>query len=447
MIKKLGYKLQMGFAALLVTVLVLGAMLSVALSITAITLGEYKILKNVVLSSQTYYSTEAGIEDAVYRIKKVKNILPGYVLTVGDGTVDVSVNSPNQNSKIVTALSNVGNFSRKIEARLSIEKIEPEFFYGAQAGILGIEMENNSRIEGTGGIAGNIYSNGSIVGSPGATITGNVLVAGSASLDNVIIFGDAYANTITDSKICGNAYYQTIDSSSLNFLNNPSNPTCSDPLTPGNANPESPDLPLRNMPVSDSNINQWKLESTEGGVHEGDFIVNSNLTYGPKKIDGNLIMTANNKILTVAGTIYVAGYLDISNGSAIHCSASYGQNSCVVVVDGWIHISNNGNFGGSGEQGSYIMILSTSPCDSSQSAGCTHHNAAMDLHNNAAGAIFYANDGLIFLHNGVEVSEITAKKINLEPGAVVRYEQGLADARFSAGPGASWQVVNWEEIE
>ena len=93
------------------------------------------------------------------------------------------------------------------------------------------------------------------------------------------------------------------------------------------------------------------------------------------------------------------------------------------------------------------MILSTSICDGSSSVNCTNHNAAMDLHNNATGAIFYANDGLIFLHNGVEVSELTAKKIHLEPNAVVRYEQGLANANFYSGPGGSWEVVSWQEIQ
>ena len=118
-----------------------------------------------------------------------------------------------------------------------------------------------------------------------------------------------------------------------------------------------------------------------------------------------------------------------------------------MITDSWAHIANNGIFSGSGQAGSYIMILSVLNCDGTPKQGCTHHDAAMDLHNGAVGAVFYASEGLIYLHNGVEVSELVAKKIHLDQGAVIRYEQGLANASFSAGPGASWELAGWKEIE
>lgn len=441
---------QKGFAVFFIAILVIAITLASATSIFITTYGEQKISQNIVKSSQAYYAAEAGIEDAVYRIKKSMNIFANYNMQAASALVDVAVNSPTQNSRVITANGNANNIMRRLETRLTIAVITPDFFYGAQVGDLGIVMDNNSRIEGVGGVAGNIYSNGSISGDSGATITGDVVVAmGSqpTSLDEVIVWGNAYAHTITQSKICGSAFYQVIDSDSLNFLNNPSHPACSDPLTPGIANSGNPDSPLQNMPISDSDINQWKLEAANGGVHNGNLAIISDMSYGPKKIDGNLIVTSNNKTLTVAGTIYVTGYIDIDNGSTIRCQAVYGQNSCVVIADKWIHIKNNGIFRGSGEAGSYIMLLSASQCDGTSPIGCTDHNAAMDLHNNAEGAIFYANDGLIYLHNGVTVSEITAKKIHLENNAIIRYEQGLASASFSAGPGAGWQIESWKEIE
>ncbi|MBI4837122.1 MAG: pilus assembly PilX N-terminal domain-containing protein [Candidatus Portnoybacteria bacterium] len=602
-------KKQAGQTAIITAIFVLAIALFIALAIGHLILNQQQSRRNLVKSAQAYYTAESGIEDSIYRIKKSLNVPPNYTMTVGQGLVEVTVSSSSQNNRIITALSNVSDVFRKIETRLTIETINPEFFYGAQVGVLGLEMENNSRIEGAGGVSGNVYSNGPVDGDNGATITGNVFVATGMSqdqthtvynsdqtfgeanpiidiaqsfkpdvsntlvkasiyikkvgdpgdrtvriltdssdspsktslasatlrsdlvsasfgwvdivfpspsnlvqgntywlmidasrntnnywvwgkdqnqgygnglakytqdwnaaspswttvagdlnfktfmggqitfLNEVIVKGDTHANTITNSKICGSGFYQTIDEFSLNFLNNPSKPTCSDPLTPGIAHPGSSDPPLENMPISDSNINQWKQEAINGGTRSGDLIVDSNMSYGPQRIDGNLLMTSNNKTLTVTGTIYVTGYIDIDNGSAIRCAASYDLNSCVVVADKWVHISNNGIFGGSGQPGSYIMILSTSNCDGSFPINCTNHNAAMDLHNNAVGAIFYANDGLIFLHNGVEVSELTAKKIHLEPNAVVRYEQGLVNANFSSGPGGGWTVVGWKEIE
>jgi hypothetical protein len=603
---------QSGFAALYLAVLILTISLTLTASIFVLTSVQQKNIQNIIQESQSYYSAEAGIEDAIFRIKNSKPISSNYVITVDAGQAAVSISNPNQNTRIVRVKGTRGNVSKTLEAQLSIQSITPEFFYGAQVGDLGLKMENNSWIEGSGGQAGNVYSNGPIAGSEeggSSVITGNVFVAtgmslgqthtvynsdqifgkanpiidiaqsfqpsitdalvkvsiyikkfGSpddvdvniltdsadqpsktvlahaeleknlvgtsygwvdivfpsppslvqgatywlsidASIDSkdywvwgkdsnqgygnglakyvqdwsasspnwttiagdldfkiymggqatflkdVTVLGDAHANTITSSKICGNAYYQTIDASSLNFLNNPSNPTCPDPLTSGTAYSGSSDPPLQNMPISESNINQWEDEAIAGGVLNGDLTVDSNLSYGPKQINGNLIMTSNNKILTVEGSIYVTGYLNISNGSSIRCSPNYGLNSCVVVVDQWAHFDNNGVFQGSGSSGSYIMILSNSSCDGTFSTNCTHHNASMDLHNGASGAIFYANDGFIYLHNGVVVSELTAKKIQLEPGAIIRYEQGLVNASFSSGPGGSWQVESWKEVE
>jgi len=598
-----------GFAVYFVAILVLVAMIGVAISITILTMNEYTISSNIVKSSQAYFAAETGIEDAIYRIKKFLNVPASYTITVGEGSVEVSADSPSANSWVIVGNGNLSRALRKLEARLAINTINPEFYYGAQAGDLGIIMGNNSRIEGAGGVAGNIYSNGSVDGAPGATITGDVFVAsgmaedqahavynedqifgkedpivdiaqsfspsvsstltkisiyvkkvgtpgsrtvriltdvsGSPStttlasgtlqsslvgdvygwvdvvfasppsliegddywimvdatkdknkywfwgkdknqgygnglgkyvqdwsvsnpawitivgdlnfktfmggqatfLEEVIVTGDAHANTISNSNICGDAYYQTIDDPSLIFLNNPSNPLCSDPLTPGTSTPGSTDPPLENMPISDSNINQWKQEATDGGVFPGDLIIDSDLSFGPQKIEGNLIMTDNNRTLTVDGTIYVTGHIDISNGSTIRCSPSYGWQSCVIVADQWVHIVNNGIFQGSGEDESYLMILSTSDCDGTPAEDCTDFNSAMDLHNNAEGAIFYAHNGLIYIHNGVQISELTARKIELEPTAVVRYEQGLINASFSSGPGGGWTVASWKEIE
>lgn len=602
-------KTEKGFAVFYLTILILAASLIISGSIFSMTLREQKIVKNITRSNQAYFAAEAGVEDAILRIKKFMEVPSKYALTVSSQSADIEIFSPNANTRIIQSTGTASNIFRKIESNLSVETINPSFFYGAQAGSLGIFMENNSRIEGVGGAPGNIYSNGSVEGDNGATITGNVFVAtgmagdqsfavynsdqifgqynpvidvaqsfipsasntlvkasiylkkvgdpgdrtiriltdnagsptktvlASGELDedlvgtsfgwvdiifstppnltqgvvywlaidasrdsndywvwgrdqgqgydsgqakysenwnasnpvwssiagdlnfktymggqptylqDIIVLGDAHANTINEVKVCGSAFYQTIDSSSLNFLNNPSNPTCPDPITPGTAFPASLDPPLQNMPISDSNISQWKEEAALGGVYPGNLTVSSNMSFGPKKIEGNLIMTSTNKILTVTGTIYATGYLDIDNGSTIQCSPDYGLNSCIVMIDKWAHIENNGIFRGSSQTGSYLMILSNSQCDGSSSLDCTHHNSAMDLHNGATGAIFYANEGLINLHNGVEVSELTAKRIQLDQGATIRYEQGLVNAGFSSGPGGSWEITSWKEAQ
>lgn len=271
--------------------------------------------------------------------------------------------------------------------------------------------------------------------------------SGSSFIEDVIVMKDVKANTIVDSKICGDAYYKSIDSDSLDFLNNPTTQTCGTPNTGGTAYPGSSDPPVENMPISQANIDQWKADAGKGGVISGNYSVTSDVSLGPKEITGDLLLESNNKRLTVTGTIYVHGNIDVENGSSIRCAASYGSNSCLIIADGWIHTSNNGTFAGSGTAGSFIMLLTTAACDGSFSLGCTHHNGAVDVHNNATGVIFYAQNGKINLHNGVSVTEVTAYKLSLDNNASVTYDQGLANSNFKSGPSGGYSIENWQEIE
>lgn len=275
-----------------------------------------------------------------------------------------------------------------------------------------------------------------------------VWVGGSdTSITGVTVNGDAHAHSITTSNVCGDAYYQSIDASSLNFLNTPTTPTCPTPLSNGTAHPGSADPSLLSMPISQSNIDQWKTDAAAGGTITGNYTVSNDVSLGPKKITGNLVVTANNKTLTVTGTLWVQGTIDISNGSAIRCDASYGINSCVVISDGWIHVANNGTFSGSGDPASFIMLLSTLACTGVPGVGCGHHDGAIDVHNQATAVIFYAQNGMVNLHNGVNVTEVTAYKLNIDNTATVTYNQGLVNAQFLSGPSSGWSISSWKEVE
>ncbi len=444
----LHHRSQKGFAAFYLTIVVLAVMTLTGASLYLLSQNRSVFSRNILKSSQALMVAEAGLEDAVYRIKKNKQYSANYNLTLGGGTT--SINISGANIKIITSRSNLNNIFRNLQAVLNITTINPQFFYGVQVGEGGVSLGQNSQIKGVGGAAGNFYSNGAVNGASGATVTGDVTVAtGESALDGVVVYGTARANAITNSKVCGDAYYKTIDSSSSTFLNNPKKPPCPDPLTPGAGNLVNSDPPVSNRPISQANINQWKTEAQTGGTIAGDYNVTTDVSLGPKEITGNLNMTSNNKILTVAGIIYVRGNINIDNGSTARCSSSFGENSCLILADGWIHIKNNSQFIGSGQSGSYIMLLTTLPgCNGGdQTSPCTHHNGAIDLHNNANGAIFYAVSSLTHLHQGVNVSAINAYKLELENNAVVAYEQGLVSVQFSSGPGASYKINSWQEIE
>lgn len=68
--------------------------------------------------------------------------------------------------------------SVSLRATIGIDSTTISFNYGVQVGIGGLEMQNNSEIDG------NVYSNGSIDGQNGASITGDVFVATGLKLDS-----------------------------------------------------------------------------------------------------------------------------------------------------------------------------------------------------------------------------------------------------------------------
>jgi len=409
---------------------------------------------------------DAGLARAIWEIRQNQSWSGIGETALGDGSYEVTVTTLGGNDKKVEATGYLpskanAKVKKKIRAILTGGGVGSSFYYGVQVGAGGLIMDENSEVRGAATSSGNVYSNGSIVGANGAKITGNITAAGTSTMDNVIVLGTGRAHAITNSRICGDAYYTTIDQSSLNFVNDPASPPCNDPLTPGTATTAA-DSPVENMPISSSTIQVWKDDAAAGGTINGNCGDNGapgcniddegTLSLGPKKINGNLVLTKK-QTMVVTGTLYFTGYLDIdsSSGATIKCNSSYGANSCIVITDSWVHMQNNATFQGSGTAGSYIIILSTlAGCNGgSQQPQCTHYNAAMDMHNNATGAIFYAPESMINLHNGVNVTEVTAYKLRLDNNAIVTYEQGLANAQFSSGPAGGWKIKDgsWSIIE
>lgn len=260
------------------------------------------------------------------------------------------------------------------------------------------------------------------VGGVNATISDVTVGLGSV--------GDAHAHTVEDSTIAGNLYCQTGSGN-----NKPCDTSRSDP-------------PPQNFPISDGNIAFWKEQAEAGGVISGDYTpTGASSSLGPKKITGNFTLT-DDHVLTLTGTVYVVGNITVENDAKVIVSSSYGGGSGVVVADGWIHVGNNGGLSGSGSPGSYVMFLSTLSCDGTTGANnCGHHDGAVDLHNGATGAIFYAGRGLIFFHNGAVAKQLTAQKIRLEESATVTYETGLINTIFTNGPSGGWNLIEWREIE
>ena len=237
--------------------------------------------------------------------------------------------------------------------------------------------------------------------------------------------GDAYAHAVNNSKIEGNNFCQ---------------------IGEGNVDENNDDLPCNTsvqdpsaipMPISDQNILDWKTEAEAGGVHTGDFILDSGSdSIEAIKITGNLVVRNPGTALTINGHVWVEGNLVVSNNSDINLSPSYQSSEGVIVVDGTVDINQNAEFGNSGVAGSYIMVLSTSISTS-----------AINLENNAGAVILYAANGTVNLSPGGDAKALNGKYINIQNNANVTYETGLANSNFVNGPSGGWDIVGWKEIE
>lgn len=438
-----------GYAALTTLVLVLLVSMSVVSGFSFFTFREVEANRAFTRAIESRGIAESGLEDAVYRVVKGKQITNGELLGVGNGTTTLLVTTVGS-TKTIRSEGVESAAQQNWEAQVGVTVAGTNFPYGAQVGDGGLEMENNSSI------AGSVYSNGDIVGGNGATITGDAFVAGASnSIEEVTIGGNAGAHTMDDVTVGGNADAYTfsngitggnINANSISkctvggnaAFNIISNCVIIGTQTIPTIPPTDP-APLP-FPIAEETITTWKSDAAVGGIITGNYSVTADVSLGPKEITGNLLMNTNNKTLTITGTLYVHGNIDISNGAIVRCASSYGTNSCLLLSDGWIHIQNNGTFQGSGTVGSYLMLLTNA-------TGGGHHGSAIDLHNNASGAIFYASNGMIFLHNNVTVSELVGYKVHLENSATLIYEIGLQDVHFSSGPTGGFDIIYWKEVQ
>lgn len=241
----------------------------------------------------------------------------------------------------------------------------------------------------------------------------------STSLSGVTVTGTARARTLNSCTVTGDAYFGTTN-------------TCT---VGGTLYPNQQDPPAQAMPISDSQIQEWRDIAGSGTVHEGSLTVNAiTANYGPAVINGDLTLT-NGATLELTGPLWVKGNITFLNNSIVRVSALLGGAGTVLMADnpadmvnsGIINISNNTVFSGSGSSSSFPLVVSTSSSPS-----------AINLSNNAIGGIFYAANGTILVSNNVEAKQLTGYSISLSNNATITYTSGLANANFANGPGGSW---------
>lgn len=293
-----------------------------------------------------------------------------------------------------------------------------------------------------------------------ATEINYVEIGGNAYAHKIIksdITGNASAYTISDSEVGGNAWaYEILDDSDIAGNTTTTNisdsevggdlwcMTHTDTIVGGSvycpttSTPPADPGPV-NEPVSEALINEWKNDAAAGGTINGDYSITTDVSLGPKKINGNLNIGGNLR-LNITGTIYVTGDITINTNAILSLDPSYGSSSGVIIADGGILILNGALLSGSGEDGSYLMMLTTKN---------SAVENAVDINNNSNSAIFYAPYGIININNNAVLKESCGYKLIIGNSAVFNYEMGMAEIFFSSGPSGGWSELKgyWQVIE
>ncbi|MBI3342041.1 hypothetical protein HY024_02875 [Candidatus Curtissbacteria bacterium] len=266
----------------------------------------------------------------------------------------------------------------KVDVAISGDLIS--FRYAVQVGAGGLTMANTSSI------IGNVFSN-----KTGQSITGS----GSSQIQ-----GDAYT---------------------VGTISSP------DPSVTG--------LKRENQTASDMptiNYQEWVDAASANGTIDCSptCTISNDASIGPKKYSGNLNIS-NNAIVTITGPIYVTGDLTISQGGTqIKLAESFGSTSTTLLVDGKISISQGATFfTTSASPKGYVLVASRSTASDS-----------ITLSNQGVNAIIYTLSGGANLSQSAHTTSLVAYSLNLSNSASLTYDQGLAGAEFSTGPGGSWQL-------
>lgn len=262
--------------------------------------------------------------------------------------------------------------------------------------------------------------------------TGSIAGAGSNGSQPLDIGGDARSHTNTNLNITANNYCQAGSGNNKACDTSQADPTA------------------QAFAISDGNIADWKSQAEAGTLISGDHNVSGTESLGPAKITGNLTFT-NGATLNVTGTIWVVGTVTTANGVTIKLDPGYGTAGGTLVTDGYINLANGTNFLGSGQAGSYFLLVSTNDCDGTAATSVTGlaciNSSAVDVFNNVGTVIIFASRGQVHLNNTAGAKEVTGYKLLLDNNTSVTYETGLANAGFSSGPGGGFDILSWKEIE
>jgi len=419
-----------GSALFIAIIMMLAVSVSIINGVASPVLRDTKMIQESGRSKNAFVTAESGLEDVVLRLKNRMIYDESETLQIGDISATIIVDMTDPSAITISSEGMLRNAVRRAMVTLSLGD-GVAFNYGVQAGNGGLVLENSSSIRG------NVSSNGIVVGSNSNMIRGTVISAGlSGLISGVHATSSAFAHTLQDSIIDGDAYYQNISESSVAGL----------------LHPNSPDQASKELPISDEQIEEWKTIALSGGIINSPcpYKITDTRTIGPVKINCDLEISGNNFTLSIAGHVWVDGNITIKNGPTIQIVEEMSGKGLAIIADndsnkassGIISLDNSAIFEGAGDR-SYILFIS-----GNTSASLGGSLTAINVANTVSGDLLvYAKYGQILLQNSIDLKEVSAYKIRLKNTAEVIYETGLINTLFDSGPSGGFAVDSWAEIE
>ncbi len=204
---------QQGVIGVLGILVYAAIILVVGITMVTTSVVNLRVAGQRIQTTQSLYYAESGAEDALLQLRRDPNYgITPTTLTTAFGTnssVDTLIEEPVgasgcSNPRQITASSTNKSLVRRIQLTncVSETEINAQFNFAVQVDQGGVVMSNNSRINGS------VYTNGSVQGANGATITGNATVGYGAAPDANPIFDPS---TVADTTVGKSSAANQID--------------------------------------------------------------------------------------------------------------------------------------------------------------------------------------------------------------------------------------------
>lgn len=427
---------------------------------------DYVTVRDFEKSKGAYYLSEAGSEDAMYRIINLDAIDAQEVISLDGNKATTTITTISAIKKTIGSIGDVLFNTRRVKSTLTVVS-GASFNYGVQAGDGGVYMSSTSSI------TGNLYSTGPVCGGGK---TGSNCLSGSSATDNIVTGTVLVATTTSKGVITNitnqgtatmysNKIYSSIVASTTvtcNTISGSNRGSCTYPW--GTQTPVA-------LPIQRPQIESWEAAATAGGVitqgqcfeeeedpgvFEYTYIVDSSQNLGPVEIQCDLSIVGaldpdDAPTITLMGPVWVKGNIDIEGYLTVRVDPSLtGQGlSMLMIADNPGDLINSSTisvkddnpvFAGAGAN-SWVMLLSEN-----NGASLGTISEAIEVQDGATGeVILYARLGDILLSNNTSAREVTGYKITLENSANITYQSGLQNALFISGPGGAWTIQDWKE--